>query len=165
MVSKAATTRMVQLDMSFNIVPDTIPAFLGRLRPLLEAQLDLARKAALLDAVREVTMDGADPQQARGGARGDAGARAAGAAPRGPPPPPVWLSDDLRAIANNAASIKQQHESQPRSLEYLSGIVTDLFVDVHKFRGQQVTHKMPELIGLLRNYDFDALVAFFASPH
>ena len=70
-----------------------------------------------------------------------------------------------RGMANNAASIKQQHESQPRSLEYLSGIVTDLFVDVHKFRGQQVTHKMPELIGLLRNYDFDALVAFFASPH
>ena len=35
------------------------------------------------------------------------------------------------------------------------------FVDVHKFRGQNVAHRMPELLQRMRHYDHDSLVEFF----
>ena len=46
----------------------------------------------------------------------------------------------------------------------VAGIVTDLFIDFYKFKGQNVKDKVPELLSVVENYDFDTLLAFFASP-
>lgn len=41
-------------------------------------------------------------------------------------------------------------------------MVTDLFVDLHKFRGDDARHAIPALHRLLMNYDPQALLDFFA---
>jgi len=45
---------------------------------------------------------------------------------------------------------------------YLSGIITDLFVDRHKLRGLDVRHNIPELQALINDYDFDRLLSVFS---
>jgi Bardet-Biedl syndrome 7 protein len=54
---------------------------------------------------------------------------------------------------------------QPRQLEYLHGIVKDLFIDYHKFKGTNVKAKVPQLDQVLRDYNLDELIAFVTSPH
>jgi Bardet-Biedl syndrome 7 protein len=74
------------------------------------------------------------------------------------------MSSEYKQTLTNADALKKEFENQPRALEYLSGIVTDLYVDNHKFKGHNVTHKIPELLQLLQNYDYDAVVRFFSDP-
>lgn len=56
-----------------------------------------------------------------------------------------------------------EHKQQPRQLEYLHGIVKDLFIDFHKFKGSNVKNRLPQLENLLRNYDMDSLIHFISS--
>lgn len=53
---------------------------------------------------------------------------------------------------------------RPRALEYLCGVVTDLYVDLHKLnRGvDDVRHDMPKLQRLVLDYQPKALLDFFA---
>lgn len=50
----------------------------------------------------------------------------------------AWMSDEYKYIIENADRIKTDFKAQPRALQYLSGILTDLLVDVSKFRGVDV---------------------------
>jgi hypothetical protein len=40
-------------------------------------------------------------------------------------------------------------------------VVTDLFVDLHKFRGDDVRHQIPQLQRLVMDYDKEGLLNFF----
>ena len=75
-----------------------------------------------------------------------------------------WLSEEYRAIHDNADELRRDFEESPTSLQYMAGIITDFFVDRMKFCGIDARHKIPQLEKLLnaKNYDFDKLVAFFA---
>lgn len=45
------------------------------------------------------------------------------------------------------------------------GMITDLFIDKFKFKGQNVKSKVPMLLEVLDNYDLNNLVEFFqATP-
>ena len=46
-------------------------------------------------------------------------------------------------------------------LEYLGGIVTDLYVDWHKLKGRDVKHNIPALQTALANYSLQSIAAFF----
>ena len=54
-----------------------------------------------------------------------------------------WMSEEYRNIAKDATQLAKELETQPRAVEYLSGIITDLFVDKHKFKGHNV--RRPQL--------------------
>lgn len=43
------------------------------------------------------------------------------------------------------------------------GIITDLYVDYYKFKGINVRSKIPKLIDVLENYNYEALLEFFTS--
>lgn len=87
--------------------------------------------------------------------------------------------------ASGTFRYQKEMKTQPKALEMLFGLVTDLFVDRHKFKGHsvrvvwiaallgwvrcacvcvQVQHMIPHLMGLLQSYDFDTIVAFFMAP-
>jgi Bardet-Biedl syndrome 7 protein len=53
------------------------------------------------------------------------------------------MSEEYRNIAKDATQLAKELETQPRAVEYLSGIITDLFVDKHKFKGHNV--RRPQL--------------------
>lgn len=53
------------------------------------------------------------------------------------------------------------------SLMYLNlllpvGMITDLFIDKFKFKGQNVKNKVSSLLEILDNYDLNSLVNFFS---
>jgi Bardet-Biedl syndrome 7 protein len=103
-----------------------------------QPQVDLARKVGLLDALQEVAMQ---------------------------EPSPEFLAAPYRDALQNAAALRAAMKLRPRALETLYGIVTDLYVDRHKFDGHRVKHRIPQLMRLLDAYDFDSVVAFLnASP-
>ena len=74
----------------------------------------------------------------------------------------VVVSAEYLAILKNADAIRAEHKQRPMLMNYLAGIITDLFVDRHKLRGIDVRHKIPELQGLIHDYNFDALLSAFA---
>ena len=45
----------------------------------------------------------------------------------------------------------------------VTGMVTDLYIDKYKFRGQNVKSKVPMLLSVLDNYDLQNLIDFFTN--
>ena len=45
----------------------------------------------------------------------------------------------------------------------ISGMVTDLFIDQHKFKGQNVKSKVSQLLDILDKYGLDTIIDFFTS--
>ena len=44
-------------------------------------------------------------------------------------------------------------------------MVTDLFIDQHKFKGQNVKSKVPQLLDILDKYGLDTIIDFFTSNY
>ena len=49
------------------------------------------------------------------------------------------------------------------TLHFVAGMVTDLFIDQHKFKGQNVKSKVPQLLDILDKYGQDTIIDFFTS--
>ena len=63
--------------------------------------------------------------------------------------------------------VRREFADRARSLEHLSGIVTDLFVDWHRLHGRDSRNKIPDLQRVIISCadDFDRLLdAFFNLP-
>uniref|UniRef100_A0A7S1C5K1 Bardet-Biedl syndrome 7 protein homolog n=1 Tax=Bicosoecida sp. CB-2014 TaxID=1486930 RepID=A0A7S1C5K1_9STRA len=136
-ITKAATARKVRVELSFEIKDETIPHFLRLIDPKLSYTLSLARKVELVEALREIKL--ADAEM-------------------------TFLAPEYREVLENTEKIQREFKNRPRALEMLYGLVTDLFVDRHKFKGHSVQHKIPQLMALLERYDFDEVVAYFNEP-
>ena len=46
---------------------------------------------------------------------------------------------------------------------YISGMITDLFIDQHKFKGQNVKSRVTQLLDILDKYNLQDLTEFFQS--
>lgn len=79
-------------------------------------------------------------------------------------PDTSFLAEEYVEILDNEEQIKRELKEQPGRLQFLHGIVTDLFVDHHKFMGQNVTQHVPQLQRVLADYSIDALLGFFFVP-
>mmetsp|Transcript_26862 Transcript_26862/g.33595 ORF Transcript_26862/g.33595 Transcript_26862/m.33595 type:complete len:726 (-) Transcript_26862:330-2507(-) len=137
-ISREATARRIQIRDTFQYEPQSIAGFLKLLHPHLQRQLQLARQVELIDAIKEIHMQEDDNQ---------------------------WMFEEYCEILKNADAIRAEFKDRPRALEFLSGIITDLFVDQHKFRGHDVKHKIPDLHAILRNYKYEDLLDFFNQRH
>ena len=56
---------------------------------------------------------------------------------------------------------RKEFKNRARALEYLTGIITDLFVDWHRLRGVEARHRIPQLQQVILSADFDALMGQF----
>lgn len=66
-------------------------------------------------------------------------------------------------VLKHAPTIRAEFAQMPRQLDYLVGIVIDLYADKYKFKGVNVQQRLPQLDRLLRiDYSFEALAQFFA---
>lgn len=73
-----------------------------------------------------------------------------------------WMSAEYLGILDKADQIRREFKDRPRALEFITGIITDLFVDWHKFHGNDVKHKIPELNQFLTlEYSYEGLVQLF----
>lgn len=73
-----------------------------------------------------------------------------------------FLAPEYVDILDNEDSIKRELQEQPGQLQFLYGIVTDLYVDNYKFKGQNVTSQVPQLQRILSDYSLETVLAFFS---
>lgn len=72
-----------------------------------------------------------------------------------------FLSEEYADIVHNADKIRREAKERPRLLEMLYGIVSDLYVDMNKFKHRDMTRHIPELMQLLQRYNLEEICAFF----
>lgn len=132
-----ATRAGATVSTRFEPGPSALPRSLGLIRGSLERALGLSRRAELFGAVKEVTQGEEDLG---------------------------FLSPELRDVLEHGEEYRRELRGRPRLLELLFGVVTDCFVDWHRFRGRDVTAAIPALAERLRAYEFGALVRFVSDP-
>lgn len=142
-VVRLANYRRTALEEFVTAEDASISAFLNLIRPKLEHQLSLSRKMQLVDSVQELAM--ADAAPADGGSQ----------------PSLEWMTEEYRDILRNQESIRQDFKKRDKSLEFLSGIVTDLYVDWCKLQGSDGKARIPKLSEVIQSGDFDEIVRYF----
>jgi Bardet-Biedl syndrome 7 protein len=136
-ITKLATERKIGVRTQFKINPDTVPAFLKLVHPKLEYQLQLKQKADLIEALKEIKMQEDSTS---------------------------FLDPEYAKIIDNREKILREFKERPKALKSLYGIVTDLYVDMHKFKGIDIArdrNRMLPLMNLLENYTYQGVVNFF----
>eukprot|EP00112_Aurelia_sp_Birch-Aquarium-sp1_P006695 Seg1733.6 transcript_id=Seg1733.6/GoldUCD/mRNA.D3Y31 product="Bardet-Biedl syndrome 7 protein" protein_id=Seg1733.6/GoldUCD/D3Y31 len=133
-LSKEATKRKTNLNITHELNDESVPNVLKRIHPKLDYQLLLAKKVQLIDGLKELQVYESDTS---------------------------FLGQEYQEILENADQLQEEFKKQPCHLERLYGMITDLFIDKHKFKGQNVKNKVTTLMEILDNYDLDTLTDFF----
>uniref|UniRef100_A0A8C5A9S8 Bardet-Biedl syndrome 7 n=1 Tax=Gadus morhua TaxID=8049 RepID=A0A8C5A9S8_GADMO len=134
-LSKEATQRKINLSVSYDINDESVSHTLRMIHPKLEYQLMLAKKVQLIDALKELQVH-----------EGTAD----------------FLIPEYRSILDESQHLLDEYKKQPAHLERLYGMITDLFIDKFKFKGQNVKTKVSALLEILDNYDLNSLLDFFS---
>ncbi len=67
-----------------------------------------------------------------------------------------FMSEEYKDILKNADAIRTQFKLQPRKLNYLWGVIADLYTDTAKIKGRHnVQSKMGVLRQILNNYNYE----------
>ncbi|KAM6953513.1 BBSome complex member BBS7 [Aplochiton taeniatus] len=133
-LSKEATKRKINLNISYDINEESVSHTLKMIHPKLEYQLLLAKKVQIIDALKELQVH-----------EGNAD----------------FLIPEYRSILDDSPHLLEEYKKQPAHLERLYGMITDLFIDKFKFKGQNVKTKVSLLLEILDNYDLNSLMDFF----
>lgn len=133
-LSKEATNKKIRLDITYDVQEETIPTTLALIHPRLEYQLLLAKKVQLIEALKELQVNESDLS---------------------------FMSPEYLQLLEEADTLQAEFKRQPCHLERLYGMITDLYIDKFKFKGQNVRQKVPALLEVLDNYDFNILCQFF----
>lgn len=134
-ITKEATTRKVTLNMALDVKKETMPVMLAYLKPLLDAKHALASQVKLIEGIKELQMHEDDYA--------------------------AWMAPEYQHILERADAILTEFKASPKALNYLAGILTDLYVDLCKFRGTNVKQNLPRLYQLIEHYHYDSLVDFY----
>ncbi|PNJ84009.1 BBS7 isoform 6, partial [Pongo abelii] len=133
-LSKEATKRKINLNISYEINEVSVTHTLKLIHPKLEYQLLLAKKVQLIDALKELQIHERNTN---------------------------FLIPEYHCILEEADHLQEEYKKQPAHLERLYGMITDLFIDKFKFKGTNVKTKVPLLLEILDSYDQNALISFF----
>lgn len=137
-MSQEATEQKVRINISFDLDDNTVAHFCKLMHPKLMYQLNLVGRASLIEALKEIKIQEEDMS---------------------------FLSKEYAEILEKAEQITEEVKEQPRQLDYLHGIVKDFFVDWHKFKGNNVKHKLGVIDNLFQGeYTVDKLVACILKP-
>nr|CAD7588384.1 unnamed protein product [Timema genevievae] len=133
-LTKEATKKKIKLEILCAVNDDSIPHTLKLLHPKLEAQLELAKKITLLEALKEL-------EAHEGGSS--------------------CLIPEYRDILEKEKLLQAEYKKQPAHLDRLYGMITDMYIDKHKFKGANVKGKVPQLLEVLDKYELNKLLNFF----
>lgn len=133
-LTKEATKKRIQLDISCEVNDQSVVDTLHLVHPKLESQLLLAKQVALIEPLKDVAAHEADTS---------------------------FLSPEYKYILDNSDSLEAMFKKQPARLERLYGMITDLYIDYNKFKGQNVKNKVPMLLEILDKYELNTLIEFF----
>nr|CAD7202429.1 unnamed protein product [Timema douglasi] len=133
-LTKEATKKKIKLEILCAVNDDSIAHTLKLLHPKLEAQLELAKKITLLEALKELEAHEGDSS---------------------------CLIPEYRDILEKEKLLQAEYKKQPAHLDRLYGMITDMYIDKHKFKGANVKGKVPQLLEVLDKYELNKLLNFF----
>nr|CAD7256790.1 unnamed protein product [Timema shepardi] len=133
-LTKEATKKKIKLELLCAVNDDSIAHTLKLLHPKLEAQLELAKKITLLEALKELEAHEGDSS---------------------------CLIPEYRDILEKEKLLQAEYKKQPAHLDRLYGMITDMYIDKHKFKGANVKGKVPQLLEVLDKYELNKLLNFF----
>lgn len=154
-LTKEATSKKINIQVDLDLKLETIPYFLNLLRPELDQHFTLNKKNSLIAPLKEIAT------HELGNGIGAPGGLSAGGILQNLESLSEFLQPSYIDILKHSDLIEQQCKAAPRHLDFLRGIVTDLFVDKHKLQGRSAQSKVPQLLEILENYSFDKLLAAF----
>ncbi|KDR14735.1 Bardet-Biedl syndrome 7 protein homolog isoform X2 [Zootermopsis nevadensis] len=134
-LTKEATKKKIKLDLLCAVNDESVVHTLQLLHPKLKVQLALSKQVSLLEALRELETHDAESLEC--------------------------LLPEYKQILKNEKELLTQYKRQPAHLDRLYGMITDLYIDRHKFKGINVKGKVPQLIEILDKYDLQNLLDFF----
>jgi len=135
-ISREATQKKARISIKADIKDESVLSMLEMVHPKLEHQHTLARQFNMIQGLKELALQ---------------------------EPTLDFLTPEYQAILGDADKIQAEYKEHPTNLEYLHGVVAKLFVDKHKFKGDDARPKVPALHQLLSKYDFMELVNFFVT--
>jgi len=137
-LTKEATKKKIQLDISCEVNDESVIDTLNLIHPKLESQLLLAKQVALVEPIKDLAAHEPDTS---------------------------FLSPEYKYILENCSQLDTQFRRQPARLERLYGMITDLYIDHNKFKGNNVKNKVPQLLEILDKYELEALLDFFKADN
>ena len=159
----------IQIQISVDAKEATVTNMLKKIDPLLTYQLNLAKRVKLIDTLKEVSTRSrrsptppahVAPVRLLTGPCASADDTHVWQV-RMQEPDASFLAPEYLEILENEEQIKRELKEQPGRLQFLHGIIVDLFVDNAKFKGQNVTAQVPQLQRVLQDYSIDNLLGFF----
>ena len=137
-ITRQATFRRTALNEATKASPEAVRGFLSLFRENLSYQLSLAKKVAVVDAVKEVT-------HAEGGSEGSA---------------PAWLAGDLHAVYRDSERILKEFKEKGRVLDSIADVITGAHVDYHRLQGL-LSRSNPAAVraAVMSGGDWEALTA------
>lgn len=133
-ITRLANYRRINLDETITNNNDSISSFLSLIQAKVEYQLSLTRKMELLDSLQEITIQETDIS---------------------------WLQPEYSNILSNSELIRKEFKLRTKTLEYLSGIITDLFVDWSRLNGIDGRNKLLQLQNTILTLSFDKVIEMF----
>ena len=150
-LTKEATNKKINIQVDLDLKLESISTLLRLLRPELDQHFTLNKKNSLIAPLKEIATHelGGALNASGGGIKENLDVLA------------QFLQPSYIDILRHSDELEAQLKSAPRHLDFLRGIVTDLFVDKHKLQGRSAQSKVPQLLEILENYSFDKLIAAF----
>ena len=134
-ITRDATEAKVKLAMAPTIRPECLEHNLRLLAPKLDYLHNLARRVGYVEGLLQIKAHEPDHRD--------------------------FLDAELLDILDHVDDYRENLKVAPKRMAALHGQVIDLFVDFHKFQGQNVNNRCKELVRLLASYEGpDALVDF-----
>ncbi|XP_053685731.1 Bardet-Biedl syndrome 7 protein homolog [Sabethes cyaneus] len=135
-ITKEATKKRIKLEITTNSNEHSIPELIKLIEPKIVHYNKLTKDYQILQALVDLDI------------RNDKEFSA--------------LSEEYQNLLRNQKQIESEFKKQPTILNRIYGILTDLYIDKFKFKGVNVKTKLPQLIDLLENYNYDELVHFYS---
>lgn len=135
-ITRLANFRRIQIDEKMSPINDGIVFFLSLIRPKLEYQLSLTRKMQLASALQEITMQEPDI---------------------------TWLSEEYITIINDQELIRREHKLRAKSLDYLTILLNDLYLDWNRMHGIDGRNNLGLVNQTILSGDSTALCKIFLS--
>jgi Bardet-Biedl syndrome 7 protein len=133
-ISQQAAVRKIHLDITCTENPDANSYVLSLLNTQLGSLYDLDSKIQLIDAMKEIEIQGELEK----------------------------FSSEFQEILKKGEEYREAYKKHPKKLQYLQGVITDLYVDTARLNGiHNIGAKIPQLQHLLANYDLSNLIEFF----
>jgi Bardet-Biedl syndrome 7 protein len=134
-ITKEATSKKISINPDLKVDKGGVLGVLELMRPELDHHFSLSKRHSLIEALREIQTHEEDVS---------------------------YLTEEYKEILEKADTIKAEFKLAPRHLDFLRGIVTDLYADGFKLQGRPIKNKIQRVTQVLDNYDYEQLVAVFS---